>query len=152
MGSMTTESRRGAIGKYNAGTVRVIIEALELGMTQRAACNVANIDPATFYDWMERHDDFSSAVNMARDRGKQEALQRIREAAREPKHWQAAAWYLERSFPQEYGQRRIHEFDRESAAQTLREIAAEYGVLPTDEEIRLTLNNVEYKLLGDKRS
>jgi hypothetical protein len=33
-------------------------------------------------------------------------LQRIQEAAKEGKHWRAAAWVLERRFPDRYGRRR----------------------------------------------
>lgn len=32
---------------------------------------------------------------------------RIREAARAPKHWTAAAWYLERKHPERWGRRRL---------------------------------------------
>ena len=130
-------ARTGAKGKYNAGTVAVIIEALELGMTQRAACNVANIDPATFYDWLNKHDDFSNAVNAARDKGKRDALLAIREAGKDPKHWAANAWYLERSFPEEYRQR-VEHIDRPALAEEIMTLAEMLGLGPDVSVERVT--------------
>ena len=50
-----------------------------------------------------RLSDFSDAVSRARARAKADALGAIRVGMRDD--WRAAAWFLERSFPEEFGRR-----------------------------------------------
>ena len=117
----------GAKGKYEPETVDRIIRTLELGMTQAAACNVGGIHVDTFHEWMNTRPEFSERVKSARDNGKREALERIIAAAKLPQHWQAAAWYLERSFPAEYRQR-IETIDSSKLEAEVREMAKQMGI------------------------
>lgn len=89
--------------KYTPATKKKIREALELGLTQKEAQNIAGIHPDTFHTWMKEKPEFSEMVKSALDNGKAEHLKNIRKAAK--KHWQASAWWLERKFPQEWGKR-----------------------------------------------
>lgn len=104
---------------------------LRRGLTQTDACLVAGVPRSTFYDWLSRGRDlwethgadgrvpadivatltieelvlldFSDAIAGARAVGKYDALVAIRSGMTDD--WRAAAWYLERSFPDEFGRR-----------------------------------------------
>ncbi len=104
---------------------------LRQGLTQTDACLVAQVPRSTFYDWMSRGRDlwethgpdgrvpadvvatltveemrlldFSDAIVGARAVGKFAALVAVRSGMTDD--WRAAAWFLERSFPEEFGRR-----------------------------------------------
>ncbi len=104
---------------------------LRRGLTQTDACLVAGVPRSTFYDWLSRGKDlwethgpdglvppetvakltveelvlldFSDAIAGARAVGKHDALVAIRSGMTDD--WRAAAWFLERSFPDEFGRR-----------------------------------------------
>lgn len=104
---------------------------LRRGMTQTDACDAAGLARSTFYSWISRARtlrdriatpdtegpiqpsdltaeevqllDFLDAVTGARARAKGDALGAIRAGMADD--WRAAAWFLERSFPAEYGRR-----------------------------------------------
>lgn len=92
-----------AKGKYSKVVINRIKEALELGLTQKEAANIANITQETFYTWMREKPEFSELVKSALDNGKAEHLLNIKRAGQT--QWQASAWWLERKFPQEWGKR-----------------------------------------------
>lgn len=102
---------------------------LRRGLTQEDVIRVTGIARSTFYSWLDRSKDLATRYNDpedplddetatieelrlldfldgytgARARGKADALGAIRAGMAED--WRAAAWYLERSFPDEYGRR-----------------------------------------------
>jgi len=90
-------------------------EAIRLGMTIKHACQYAGIDVSTYYLWMQiareghpryitrrEHTEFYEAVKAAEVAGMAVLLARLRKAAEDPARWMAAAWLLERRFPEEY--------------------------------------------------
>lgn len=87
--------------KYTPERVKQICEVLAEGNPRRTACVLAGITDETFYAWMRQHPAFSDAVAKA----EQEAVRRnvaiIQRAAE--RTWQAAAWWLERRYPHEFG-------------------------------------------------
>lgn len=87
--------------KYTSETVDKIVQALKLGATRRLACAYAGISEDTFANYMQRS-DFSDAVKGAEGHGAIQWLAKIEKAANEGS-WQAAAWKMERLYPQEYG-------------------------------------------------
>ena len=87
-----------------------IVVALKAGMYIEASCDYVGIAPRTYYKWMsdaEREDaaeevlQFSQAVKKARAEAEYRNVQGIQVAGEE--HWQARAWWLERSFPSRWG-------------------------------------------------
>lgn len=109
-----------------------LVTLLRRGLTQTDACLATGLARSTFYDWLSRGRalwdehadpngtipsttvakltveelrllDFSDAVAGARARGKLDALTAIRSGMVDD--WRAAAWFLERSFPAEFGRR-----------------------------------------------
>lgn len=94
-----------------------IIEALRAGNYQESAAAYAGVGVATFYRWMERgkrddaepeYREFREAVERARAEAEVRNVGLIQRSASEGT-WQAAAWFLERSFPNRWGRRERHE-------------------------------------------
>ncbi len=92
------------------------------------AALLAGISEAAFYLWMQRGQteaerleaeprakpkaseapfvEFLEAIKKAKPLRKRALLGRIGTASADPKSWQAAAWLLERSYPEEFGEQR----------------------------------------------
>lgn len=91
---------------------RRLIEAFNLGQTSiETACAYAGIAPSTYYSWMSKgregqasYIEFTEAIEKARADAVMINLAVIRKAAQSG-HWQAAAWWLERVLPGQYGRR-----------------------------------------------
>ncbi len=106
----------GAPSKIQDPQVREILRgAIALGSSINQAASAAGIDPSTFRRWRikaeadkEPYLTFFNDLMMDRDRATIRKL-RIIDNAAEAGTWQAAAWWLERNFPDEYGQRTRHE-------------------------------------------
>lgn len=92
-----------------------IVQALRAGNYQETAATYANITAKTFYEWMKRGEsddeseriyrDFREAVEKAKADAEVRDVALIDKAATDGS-WQAAAWKLERKFPQRWG--RVH--------------------------------------------
>lgn len=100
---------RGRKSKLTPETQERLVQAISVGSTYEHACLYAGIDYSTFAAWMasaadgdKRFIEFSEAIKQAEGRAlvKWQAL--IDKAAQEGT-WQAAAWKLERRYPQDYG-------------------------------------------------
>lgn len=91
----------GRKSKYTEETVKTIIDAVLQGVPYRHAAAIAGISEDTFHDWKVKKPEFSEAIKGAEGKAVAGRLARIRQA--EPDHWQAAAWWLERKYPQEFG-------------------------------------------------
>lgn len=83
------------------------------GASIKDACDYVGITDRAYYYWMARGEkarkgddlyiQFFHIMKKARATGKIDAIARIRQAAVE--NWQAAAWFLERSDPANWGRR-----------------------------------------------
>lgn len=98
--------------------MEAIVDFLERGNTFTATAKAVGVNPVTLKSWIRKgHElsllsreltekeqmfvDFSTAVEKARAMAEIRALEKIRQAG--DSSWQAAAWYLERANPQEWG-------------------------------------------------
>ena len=88
--------------KYTEETVERILEGIRLGLTYRHACRCGGVDYVQFNRWMHRYREFRDAVGVANATAVQ--MERINLGAKEG-DWRAAAWILERRFPDDYGSR-----------------------------------------------
>lgn len=79
-----------------------ICDAIRLGATHVLAAQAAGIGERTFYEWMQEKPQFAQAVKAAEGEAALVWLEKI-EAAASDGNWQAAAWKLERRYPQMYG-------------------------------------------------
>jgi transposase len=80
-----------------------VLEALRAGNYLETAAAYAAISYQTLNEWRKRFPEFSEAVEKARADAEARMVAVIMKAA--PVSWQAAAWWLERSFPSRYGRR-----------------------------------------------
>lgn len=96
----------------------LICDMLAAGNYIEAVCDYVGISGSTFYDWMRRGErgwkkdrdagfsEFSQAVKKARAKAEVMSVAHIRKAGLDGQ-WQADAWFLERSFPERWGRRRM---------------------------------------------
>lgn len=96
----------------------IIISAISLGSSYKAACDYAGISYHTFTNWMRKgradvengkntkFAQFFHDIKKAESDAYMRALSAIVEAYTGGT-WQAAAWYLERRYPEEFGKRRL---------------------------------------------
>lgn len=105
-----------------------VVEALRAGNYQDAAAGYAGISHTTFHNWLNRgkeearriadgekpkaseaiYVEFLDAVEKARSEAEVRNVMHIQRAAQDGT-WQAAAWFLERSFPRKWGRKDRHE-------------------------------------------
>lgn len=79
----------------------LILQVIREGNYQVTAAKVAGIHPDTLIEWKKKYPDFSDAIKAAEAEAEISALQMVR--AHSAGNWQAAAWYLERKFPERFG-------------------------------------------------
>lgn len=96
--------------KYTPETAKKIIEAIRVGATHELAAAYAGINQDTLTNWKKRYSDFSDAVKEAEGMAAVKWLAVIDKAA-QGGAWQAAAWKLERKYPQQYGRRVINSYE-----------------------------------------
>jgi hypothetical protein len=102
--------------KYTPETVDRIIQAIRLGATYQHAAAYGGISFETLNEWRKRKPEFSEQLNKAEGDGVMVWLAKIEKAASDG-NWQAAAWKLERRYPDQYGkQARIEVSDWRSEA------------------------------------
>ena len=90
--------------KYTPEVVQRLTDALQLGATYELACNYAGISYETFNEWRKAKVEFSDAVQKAEGVAVIGWLAKIENAANDGE-WTAAAWKLERRYPQQYGRK-----------------------------------------------
>ena len=94
--------------KFTEETRKKILWALRLGNYRKTAAEYAGISERTLCDWIYKgagaesgeHADFCNDVIEAEQAAEVRALGVIQQAAN--RDWKAAAWFLERKFPERY--------------------------------------------------
>jgi hypothetical protein len=90
------------------------------GLPVMVVCHKLRISTGTFYRWMARHQGFAADIKAAQAEFQEQMSGVILRAALGAKsslvdgkgkigQWQAAAWQLERQFPEIWGRREAHE-------------------------------------------
>src|SRR4051812_3103225 len=99
--------------------VERMLDGLRLGMTRRAATGAAGFSKSALYRMLE-HDDGTLGTEIEKAEAEAEATYSalVAKASGDPKNWTAAAWWLERRHPNEYGRR-----DRVEVTVNTRELA-----------------------------
>ncbi len=101
---------------------RALSDILEQGNFVSTACHAVGVGESTFYRWMDNgeqaakgeYKEFWDAIKKAQSKGEMEAVSLIQKAAKDGT-WQAAAWFLERAFPERWSRNRL-EVDRKDKA------------------------------------
>ena len=115
--SKPTGKKPGRPSKFDEQRAKTILTYLRAGAYVETAAAAAGISKDTLYNWLRRgarvgdkptREDlrlaaFSDAVKQAMAKAELDDLTVIKGAA--AKHWQAAAWRLERKYPDRWGNR-----------------------------------------------
>ena len=109
-----------------------ILAAIEVGMTRTAAAAAVGVDRRTLASWTRRFATFRAEVEKAEARAAQRMVNQIVTAARTT--WQAAAWFLERRYPEDWGRRERVDVSVDIRREAER-LAAELGGVSADEII-----------------
>lgn len=106
-------SKPGRKPKLTPARQNKIVEALRRGNTRRAAARLAGIGQSTLSLWLakgregtkgdDRYVDLLARVTKAEAEAESRMVETIVEASVDT--WQAAAWYLERRYPDDFGKR-----------------------------------------------
>lgn len=92
------------MAKYNSKIIREICNNVAKGSSNKDAALLAGISEETFYVWLREKPEFSESLKKAEAKRKATLIGTIFEASK--KQWTAAAWYLERVYPNEFGSNR----------------------------------------------
>jgi hypothetical protein len=85
---------------YCPEIVDEICANIVMGNSFKDACILSDISHDTFYTWIKKYPDFSDRVKKSESECKKRNIGIIQKAAINT--WQAAAWYLERRYRDEY--------------------------------------------------
>lgn len=96
--------------KYTPEIIDKVISAIALGAPFTHACNYAGVSFETFNEWRKQYPEFSEQVKTAEGRAVEGWLSKIEKAASDG-NWQAAAWKLERRYPEDFGKRERLQLD-----------------------------------------
>lgn len=86
--------------KYTPETIKRILDLLRTGVRLRVAATAAGISESTLFNWKNQYPEFADQVEQAQAESCVFYLEIIRKAAET--NWQAAAWFLERRFPDDF--------------------------------------------------
>ena len=106
--------------KLNAQRAQQICDYVAQGHTREVAAQACGIVSTTLYRWMKRgerqpdgpYGEFCRALKRADLEAELACLRQIKEAAQHG-DWRAAAWMLERRYPEKWGRRRARRDESE---------------------------------------
>lgn len=90
----------GRISKKTKETLDLVAQAIDAGGTIRSAARAGGISAKTLYEWMGEDEAVKEIIETAKFQRRQRLLERIETASTQS--WQAAAWILERTMPEEF--------------------------------------------------
>lgn len=113
-----------------------IYDALRLGATYKLAAQYACIDHATLYRWLEKDATFATKVKEAEGAATVGWLAKIEKAASDG-NWQAAAWKLERRYPDDFGRR-----------ERVEHTGADGGPIQVEQDVTYSLEERQRRILS----
>jgi len=85
---------------------REILAILSQGCSRRRAAQYVGCSPTTIRRTALRDPHFGSALARAESQSEISCLTNVRKAGKKEQYWRAAAWVLERRYPEEYALRK----------------------------------------------
>jgi hypothetical protein len=87
------------------GKKREILAILSMGCSRRAAAKYVGCSPTTIANTAHRDPEFAAQVERAESKAEIGYMKNIQKAAGKEQYWRAAAWALERKYPDQYALR-----------------------------------------------
>jgi len=84
---------------------REILAILSVGCSRRTAARYVGCAVSTIQNTADRDGGFAEKLRRAEHQHEWTYLRNIQQAAKKPQYWRAAAWVLERVFPEKYARR-----------------------------------------------
>jgi hypothetical protein len=113
---------------------REICAILAVGCSRTAAARYVGCHPDTIRNTAKREPEFAAEIEQAESQHEIRHLTHINAAAKEGRYWRAAAWALERTYPDRYGRRRPHTLNLDQMSQVLAQFAGVILEEVTDEQ------------------
>lgn len=95
-----------ARSKKTPEVIETILMNLRQGMTKDIACSQAGIVRQTLHKWCEDDAELAAEVDAAIDVSQAVLINEVRTLGETRQDWRAAAWLLERRWPQQWGAKR----------------------------------------------
>ncbi|MBU4272725.1 MAG: hypothetical protein KKE86_08605 [Planctomycetes bacterium] len=99
---MGKRGRPPVLDKDKRGRIAAIIS---VGCSQGVAAQYVGCAPSTILRTAERDPTFAEELRQAKCNAELSLVKNIRNAAKKEQYWRAAAWALERGFPEKYARR-----------------------------------------------
>lgn len=100
-----------------------ILAILSVGCSQSTAAQYVGCAVSTIQRTADRDPDFAKGLCQAKCNAELGLVKNIRNAAKKEQYWRAAAWALERGFPEKYAPRSPDVITAEQLAQILGQLA-----------------------------
>lgn len=136
---------KGRPSKYTEDRVVEIINTIRMGCYEVTAARAHGVSETTFHEWKNKYPDFKERVEQARAFAETRYVSVVRRAAESDHDWHAAAWWLERSYPDRWGRRQRLELAGDPDAPI--------GISLTEEEVKTVADELRTRVvrLADAR-
>jgi hypothetical protein len=105
------------------GKKREILAILSMGCSRRAAAKYVGCAPATIVNTARRDPEFAAQLQRAESKAEIGYMKNIQKAASKEQYWRAAAWALERKYPDQYALRSPDAISRDEVIALLTQLA-----------------------------
>jgi hypothetical protein len=102
---------------------REVCAVLSMGGSRRLAARYVGCAPATIRNTAERDPEFAAQLDQAEGQHELLYLRNIQAAAKKEQYWRAAAWMLERRYPERYAERPLGAITVEQIIELLAQFA-----------------------------
>jgi hypothetical protein len=116
-------SKRGRPPVLDNGKRREILAILSVGCSQTVAARYVGCAASTIHRTADRDPKFAEEIGKAKSNAELSLVKNIRNAAKKEQYWRAAAWALERGFPEKYARRGPDVITAEELARILAQFA-----------------------------
>jgi hypothetical protein len=108
-------TQRGRKSKLTKELIQEAANIIKMGIYVETACDYLGIHRSTWYKWLSEGEkakgglkkEFFDTIKKAEAEAQIRNIGIIQQAAKD--NWQAAAWYLERRYPERWGRRKVIE-------------------------------------------
>ena len=100
-----------------------ILAILSVGCSRRTAAEYVGCAPSTINRTAGRDPEFAERLRRAEHQQEMALLKQLQQAATKEQYWRAAAWILERRFPERYGKHDPQSLTLDQVKEVLKELA-----------------------------